>query len=111
MTDYSNIPQVNALYLEQQQVQSAIDYLNTGGAISMMVISPPTMSVTPSDDPMPPPPSMMMQMAVSIPIPPPNPPDLVTQALTALYDRNDAIDQQLADLGVTNPPVVQRQRN
>jgi hypothetical protein len=57
---------------------------------------------------MPPPIPMPMQMAVSIPLPSPNPPDLVVQALNALAARDDAIAQQLADLGVTNPPALVR---
>jgi hypothetical protein len=57
----------------------------------MLVINPPT----PTDDPPP-----TLQVAVSIPLPPPNPPDLVVQALAALYARNEAIDQELTALDV-----------
>jgi hypothetical protein len=95
MTDYNDVPAVNALYLEQQQVQAAIDFLVNGGTISSMVIAPPV----------PDPSTPVFHMAVSIVLPPPNPPDLVDTAMTALQAREDAIYQELADLGVTNPPA------
>jgi hypothetical protein len=95
MTDYNDVPAVNALYLEQQQVQAAIAFLANGGTISSMMIAPP-----------PPDPSTpLFEMAVSIVLPAPNPASLVDSAMTALLAREDAIYQELADLGVTNPPA------
>lgn len=96
MTDYNDIPQANALYTEQQQVQSAIDYLNNAGGITLMTVSPPTpvAGVSP-----------MMQMSVSIPLTLPNPQTLIDQALAALTQRQADINQQLADLGITNSPT------
>jgi hypothetical protein len=97
MTNYSDVPQVNTLYNEQQQVQSAIDYLSNGGNVTSMVVGPPS---TPPDPGQPVP----FQMPVSIMLTPPNSQDLIDQALIALKARDDAIYQELADLGVTNTP-------
>jgi hypothetical protein len=98
MTAYSDVPQVNTLYLEQQQVQSAIDFLMNGGPIASMVVSPP-----PPDPEAPVSPAFMM--AVSIQLKPPNPPALVEAAIVALQARDDEIYAELAALGVTDPPV------
>jgi hypothetical protein len=98
MTDYNDVPAVNALYLEQQQVQNAIDFLANGGLISSMTIAPPAPDPGQPTAP-------LFAMPVPIMLPSPNPPDLVDTAMSALQAREDAIYQELADLGVTNPPA------
>lgn len=103
MTDYSDVPQTNALYTEQQQVRRAMDYLTKGGTISSMVI----MSA-PIDPSLPAP--AMMGTPVTIALPRPNPQSLVDQAMAALQARDDEITQELASLGVTNPPASTRRK-
>lgn len=96
MTDYSDVPQVNSLYAEQQQIRSAIDYLSTGGTMTTLMIMPPTPPPNPSPT--------VAKMMVNINLPQPNPQALVDQAIAAFQTRDDEITQQLASLGVTNPP-------
>lgn len=104
MTDYTAIPTITALYLEQQQVQSAMYYLRNGGTIRMMVIDPPLpVAAQPSGEMIAATPESIT-MALSIPFSAPNPPSLVQEALDALAARDDEISQQLSGLGVTNPP-------
>jgi hypothetical protein len=97
MTDYSDIPQVNALYQEQEQVQSAIDYLTNGGGITMMTVSPPPAIAGISP---------MMQMAVNIQLALPNPQSLIDQALSTLQQRQSDINDQLTALDITNTPAM-----
>lgn len=101
MTEYTDVPQVNSLYAEQQQIRSAIDYLSNGGMITTLMIVPPPLQ------PNTPPPSTSRLM-VTINLPQPNPQGLVDQALAAFQTRDDEIIQQLTALGVTNPPSARR---
>lgn len=108
MTDYTDIPDINKLYNEQQQVQAAIYNLERAGAIINMTIAPPT-NLPPMTNPNPgeptDPPPPMASMSVIIALNLPNPPDLIDSALTALKARDDAITQELANMGVVNTPV------
>lgn len=105
MTDYSDMPQASTLYTEQQQVRLAMDYLASGGSITSMTVNqpppPPFVIGVPMPAPVPSPAPMPM---VTIALVLPNPQSLVDQAMAALQARDDEITQQLADLGVTNPP-------
>lgn len=105
MTDYNDVPQASTLYTEQQQVRMAMDYLSNGGAIDSMTISmppaPPFVIGVPIPPPEPGPPPMPF---VTIALVKPNPQSLVDQAMAALQARDDEITQELADLGITNPP-------
>lgn len=102
MTDYTDVPQVNSLYFEQQQIRSAIDYLSTGGIMTTLTILPPVAPPNPSPT--------IAKMMVTINLPTPNPQALVDQALAAFQLRDEEITQQLADLGVTNTPSSQRSK-
>lgn len=108
MTDYSNVPQTNALYTEQQQVRAAMTYLTNGGVMSSMTIGPPPIPPYDPNNPVPTP--QMMGMAVTIVLPTPTDPDLINAAMAALQARDDAITQELADLGVTNTPPSRTRR-
>ena len=100
MTDYTDLPQVNALYYEQQEVQRAILEIDNGGTISHftvtpkpMQVGPTTVSTTPSGAP------------VRITLPGPADPTFVAEARAALVTRDNAITTELATLGVTNTPT------
>lgn len=103
MTDINDVPQVNTLYQEQQNVQSAMDYLANGGSLSFVTVTPPAQQAPPTDpdNPMPPAMPLTMQMTVSIMLKQPVSPDLIAQAQIALQQRNDEINEELASLGVT----------
>jgi hypothetical protein len=97
MTDYSDIPQVNALYQEQQQVQQAINLIDAGGTLATFAVRPP-----PYD---PENPSPMMMMAVSITLNEPAAPDTMVSIRAQLVIRNNEIDDELVALGIENPPA------
>jgi hypothetical protein len=97
MTDYSDIPQVNALYQEQQQVQQAITLIDMGGTLSNFIIVPPPYD---PDNP-----TSTTLMGVSITLNKPAVPDTMVSIREQLVIRDNDIDDQLAALGVTNPPA------
>jgi hypothetical protein len=100
MTEYSNVPQVNALYQESQVVANAIRLIDQGGTLASFTISPPpnNMGVPPTGG---------MMMAVSISTTSPSSPALMSEIRKSLVDREGEIAKQLEDLGVTaQPPLV-----
>jgi hypothetical protein len=110
MAEYTDIPQINDLYTEQQLVQTAIYNLETNGAIINMTVAPstnPTMPVVTPLDPTMVPPAEVPKSTVSVIInlKQPNSPELLAGAITALKSRDDEITQELAALGVVNTPV------
>ena len=97
MVAYSDVPAVNMLYQEQEQVSQAITMIDDGGKVTNFTVSP-----KPAD------PAAMggtMHMAVMISTSDP-PVELMAQARAALVARQNAILTELAALGVTdNPPA------
>lgn len=93
MTEYSDVEQVNKLYVEQQQVQAAISLIDNGGKMTSFAVSPPE----------PPPDTPPVGTPVYI---------LVADAQQSTMDalraqlvtRYGAINTELASLGVTNTP-------
>jgi hypothetical protein len=101
MVAYSDVPAMNALYQEQEQISHAIMMIDDGGKVSNFTVSP-----KPSD------PAMMggpVYMAVMIAVPDP-PVELMAQARAALVVRQNAIIAELTALGVTDGPV-QREKS
>lgn len=98
MSSYTNTPEINALYQEQQQVKQAIDMLDAGGSVPSFVVSPPTQQ-SPEGYPMP-----TTQMAVSINTIAPSE-ALLSDAYDALVKRHNDISNQLQALGVTDAPI------
>jgi hypothetical protein len=99
MTEYSNVPQVNALYQESQVVANAIRLIDQGGTLASFTISPPPNQGGP--------PAGGMMMAVSISTTSPSSPALMSEIRKSLVDREGEIAKQLEDLGVTaQPPLV-----
>jgi len=96
MTIYTDIPETNKLYQEQQQVQAAIYHLEHGGAII-------NMSVSPSSPPPPPGEGVPPAMTVIIPLLTPNPDELIASTVEALKARDAELTQELADLGIVWP--------
>jgi len=101
MTDYSSIPQVNALYNEQQQVQNAITMIDTGGTLISFVIAPP-----PPVAGAPPPTTVMM--ASQITLVNPAAPETMTAIREQLVLRDAEITDQLVELGVTDGPPAKK---
>jgi hypothetical protein len=99
MTDYSDVPQVNALYQEQQQVESAIGMLDDGGTVTDFTVAPPVVPPDPDH-----PPSGPTPMPVRIMLAEPASPELVAQARSELVQRSAAITKELEGLGVTDIP-------
>lgn len=98
MTDYTDVPAVNALHYESQQVAQALANLEAGGTVSMMMIMPPPPGVPEPGQPMPP---MMMSVQVQVPSATPN---LIAQVQAWLEQRLIDIGAELTALGVTVPP-------
>src|SRR3954470_123251 len=96
MTDYSDLPQVNTLYLESQNVANAISLIDNGGRLSNFTISP-----APNQEP-----TGMMMMSVSITTTNPTSPSLLSEIRKALVDREAEIAQQMEELGVTARPPL-----
>jgi len=94
MTDYVDVPQANALYLEQQQVRAAIDLIDGGGTLTYLTISPA------SQDPV-----GLPVMPVSLTITGPVQASTMTALRAQLVARDTAITSELAALGVTNTPA------
>jgi len=90
LTDYSDVPQVNALHQERELVTSAITMIDDGGNMTFFTIEP-----APPDP----------NAAVRVTMPPPTPAGTLADVRAWLVSRQNDLDQQLADLGVTNPPA------
>ena len=95
MTQYTDLPQVQALYDESQRVTLAIEQLDAGADVAALTIGPP-----PATGPDPAPASGN----VTIILPSPSPPDIVAQAKNWLRQREKDIARELEALGVTALP-------
>lgn len=97
MTQYTDVPEVNNLYNERQQVDAAIAMFDSGGNMTHFTVeqAPPPEGTT----------LLTTAPPVRIVIPPPTPPDTVANIRAWLVQRQTDIDNQLAALGVVNPPA------
>lgn len=96
MTDYTDIPEVNALYAEDQLIARAIAILDAGGTLSEMTISP----APPAEGEVPVPPA-----SVNVPS---ADPALLADVRAWLVQRQADLDAQLAALGIVNSPARTR---
>ena len=94
MTEYADVPLVNQLYVENQNVQNGIDLLNAGGTMSSFTL------VAPSN----PPPGSPLMMGATIQVTGPMSPELTAALVATLEAKQMQIMEQLAALGVTDPP-------
>jgi len=95
MVAYSDVPAVNMLYQEQEQITMAINMLDAGGKVTNFTVSPPPQD--PGVMGMP----IMMQVMIATIDPSP---DLMAQARAALITRQNEIITELAAMGVTDSP-------
>lgn len=103
MTEYTDVPRVNALHDESQQVSRALANLQAGGTLYSMVVAPPSVIPEAAGPEMPPPPPMMM--AVTVTVTPPTDQALLTEMTNWLNKRLVEIADELTALGVTVPPL------
>jgi hypothetical protein len=104
MVAYTDVPAVNALYMEQEQINQAIMMIDDGGRVLNFTIGPKLPDVS---ETMPPgvPPYMPVMIVTR------DPPDtLMAQARAALVLRQNEIVAELAALGVTEGPVAMAER-
>jgi hypothetical protein len=103
MTEYTNVPQANLLINEQQQVRRAISIIDEGGTLTSVTVAPlpPTPGLPPSPNAV---------NAIGIQLPDISPPETMAAVRARLVERDDAITQQLADLGVTSSPPARFSR-
>lgn len=93
MTEYSDVPQVQALYAEQAQIARALDLLdNYDGTVTMY-----TVAGTSATD------GYMAPMGVQITTVDPGQ-SLISGVRSSLIQRYNAINKELRDLGVTGGP-------
>jgi hypothetical protein len=92
MVAYSDMPQVNVLYAEQENISKGLALLDASGTVTSFTISPAPNPDAPSF-------SMPIQIATVAPQQ-----SLMDQARTAMTTRYNDITSQLAALGVTGSP-------
>ena len=91
MTEYADVPQVQALYDEQAQINRALDILdNYHGTIPAYTVSPTTAGVG-------------APMGVQITTVDPGQ-SLLSGVRSSLIQRNNQINKELRELGVTGVP-------
>jgi hypothetical protein len=106
MTEYTDVPKVNALHAESQLVAQAIANIEAGGTLSSMMISPPPLVPYDPDNPPPPPSSTTLPpMPVNVTVPPPVDAALLADITAWLNQRLVDITAELEALGVTVPPA------
>ena len=96
MTDYTDLPQANALYQQREMVAQFIELIDAGGFISQLIVSPK-----------PPEPGEMAPatMAISSVVPYESvTPEMMAGVRNWALQRQGDIDMELADLGISNPP-------
>jgi hypothetical protein len=98
MVAYTDVPAVNSLYQEQEQVSMAISAIDAGGKVSNFTVMPPLPEPGAAM-------GMPIMMPVMITVPDP-PPSLMDQARAALVIRQNAIVAELTALGVTESPAA-----
>jgi len=92
MTDYANIAQANALIMQKQILQSTLDMLSqTGSFIPSFIVCNESVDA--------------MGGQVSATMPSPTPQAVVDAVSAWINSRMAAIDLDLTNLGVTNPPA------
>jgi hypothetical protein len=103
MTSYSDVPAVNALYAERENVTNAITSIDGGGTLASFTIGPPPPD--PERDAM----SMAGGLMVAVQTGG-EPMDPATQAALRGWcvQRQAAIDAELAALGVTGAPAASK---
>jgi hypothetical protein len=94
MTDYTDVPQASGLHQNRQSVTYAIGLIDSGGLIFSFTVGPqPTAGV----------PVTNVGGSVNITVPNASA-ELMTAARDWLVQEQANLDNQLAALGVTNPP-------
>jgi hypothetical protein len=101
MTEYSDVPQANALYSESERNQLAVSNIDAGASLISFVIGAPQMLTTiqPVVG------TTMPAQQVTITLGEPASDQLMADLRQWLVDRQSAINDQLAALEVTNPPA------
>jgi hypothetical protein len=101
VTEYTNIPQANALYSESERNQLAVSNIDAGATLTSFVISaPPTQLAL-----IPPVAGTAPAQQVTITLGEPASDQLMADLRQWLVDRQTAINDQLAALEVTDPPA------
>jgi hypothetical protein len=105
MTDYTTIPNVNALYTESEQIRKAYEMILAGGPLQGFSIG------TPPPDPANPMPPMIMPVSIYVPPGTPMTPELQASLLGWLETRETAILTELSEAGVmAAPPALTREK-
>jgi hypothetical protein len=113
MSTYDDIPKINALHAEQQLVQQALTNLAVGGTMSLFTIGAlvtapgptPTPAPTPMIGPPPDPEPARPMTPVNITVTQEMPPNIMNQIQRWLEDQMQRINDDLAELGVTDTPA------
>jgi hypothetical protein len=99
MTEYTDIPEANRLYLLIQDCDRAIDMIDAGtGTLTNFTVGGNATTVQPTNT------SPMLSMPVNIPVAQAAP-ETVTQIRAELITYQNELTTQLESLGVVNPPV------
>jgi hypothetical protein len=98
MVAYNDVPAVNILYMEQANIDNAINLLDNNGTITNFTVSPAPPDPGVMGAPMPSMPVSISTIAPSA--------ALMAEARAALVARHDAITAELAALGVTDSPAA-----
>ena len=109
MSDYNDVPMINALYLEQQQVQQGISLIDAGGTLKNFFITPPLAPLETEPGPTPDPPlTLGPGMGASITLTEPATPETMAALRAQLVVYDNELTVKLAELGVTNTPPERR---
>src|SRR5215468_3428168 len=98
MTEYTDVPQVSELYLEQQHVRAAIQLIDAGGTLTYLTISPPP----------PPEGEAATVMPIGLQVTGPVQQSTMDAIRAQLVTRDAAITAELTALGVINAPPAER---
>lgn len=94
MTEYTDVPEVNTLYVESENCSKAIEYLDGGGSMSTFTIVPPR----PAEG------EFVLDTPVSIYMAQQISSEFAASVRTALVAKQNDIADQLAALGVKGAP-------
>lgn len=105
MTDYSDLPQTQVIYAEQERTIQAVANIDGGATLTSFVIgqTPPPTGLQPMS-----PTGGLLNtpsMAVTITLDAPASDQLMSDLRAWLVQRSNNLNTQLTDLGVTNPPT------
>lgn len=95
MTEYTDVPVANSLYMESQNIKVAIENIDGGGSVSSFIVSPPSVGAAVMTS---------APMAVSVITSPPNDPTLLAAVRAQLVAREQEIAIELAALDVSYTP-------